>query len=78
MQFMTEAVFIALTGGIIGTLIGLTLPFSVRLFTDYHVPISGLSAIIAISASVLVGVIFGTVPAGRAAALDPIESLRYE
>lgn len=78
MQFLTESVFIALTGGIIGTLIGLALPLSVRWFTDYRIPISGLSAIIAIVVSLLVGVIFGTVPAGRAAALDPIESLRYE
>jgi putative ABC transport system permease protein len=78
MQFLTESVFIALTGGIIGTIIGLAVPFSARFLTDYRIPISGLSAIIAIVVSVLVGVIFGTVPAGRAAALDPIESLRYE
>lgn len=78
LQFLTESVFIALTGGVIGTLIGLALPLSLRYFTDYHIPISGLSAIIAIVVSMLVGVIFGTVPAGRAASLDPIESLRYE
>ena len=78
LQFLTESIFIALTGGVIGTVIGLAVPYSVRFFTDYHIPISGLSAIIAILVSVLVGVIFGTVPAGRAAALDPIESLRYE
>jgi putative ABC transport system permease protein len=78
MQFLTEAVFIALTGGVIGTIIGLALPFSIRFLTSFRVPISGLSAIIAIVVSTLVGVIFGTVPAGRAASLDPIESLRYE
>jgi putative ABC transport system permease protein len=50
----------------------------VRFFTDYHVPISGLSAIVAIVVSTLVGIIFGTVPATRAAQLDPVESLRYE
>jgi putative ABC transport system permease protein len=78
MQFLTEAVFIALTGGFIGTIVGLALPFSVRFLTSFRVPISGLSAIIAIVVSTLVGVVFGTVPAGRAASLDPIESLRYE
>jgi putative ABC transport system permease protein len=78
MQFMTEAVFIALTGGVIGTVIGLALPFSVRFFTNYRIPISGLSAIIAIVTSTIVGVIFGTLPATRAAQADPIESLRWE
>ena len=78
MQFMIEAVFIALTGGVIGTIIGLALPFSVRFLTSYRIPISGLSAIIAILTSTLVGIIFGTLPATRAAQADPIESLRWE
>jgi putative ABC transport system permease protein len=78
MQFMLEAVFIALSGGVVGTLIGLAVPYSARFLTNYRIPISGLSAIIAILVSMIVGVVFGTVPAGRAASLDPIESLRYE
>jgi len=78
MQFLTEAVFIALCGGVIGTLIGLAIPYSIRFLTNFRIPVSGLSAIIAILVSMIVGVVFGTVPAGRAAALDPIESLRYE
>lgn len=77
-QFLAEAVSISLVGGIIGIIIGLALPLSVRWFTDFRIPISGLSAIIAIVVSSLVGVIFGTVPAARAANLDPVESLRYE
>jgi putative ABC transport system permease protein len=77
-QFLSEAILISLVGGIIGIIIGLALPFSVRFFTDYRIPISGLSAIVAILVSSLVGVIFGTVPATRAAQLDPVESLRYE
>ncbi len=77
-QFLAEAVFISLAGGIVGILIGLAVPMSVRWFTDYRIPISGLSAIIAILVSSLVGVIFGTVPATRAASMDPVESLRYE
>ena len=77
-QFMAEAMFISLSGGIVGIIIGLALPFSVRFLTSFRIPISGLSAIIAIAVSTLVGVLFGTVPATRAAQLDPVESLRWE
>ncbi len=77
-QFLSEAVLISLIGGVIGIVIGLAIPFSVRFFTEYRIPISGLSAIIAIVVSSLVGILFGTVPAIRAAQLDPVESLRYE
>ncbi len=77
-QFLAEAMAISLAGGIVGIAIGLLLPLSVRWFTNYRIPISGLSAIIAIVVSSFVGVVFGTVPASRAANLDPVESLRYE
>ncbi|HWX54520.1 MAG TPA: ABC transporter permease [Verrucomicrobiae bacterium] len=78
LQFLTEAVLISLAGGTVGTILGLALPFSVRFFTEYRIPISGLSAIIAITVASLVGVIFGTLPATRAAQLDPVEALHYE
>jgi putative ABC transport system permease protein len=77
-QFLAEAILISLGGGLLGMIIGLGLPFSVRFFSSYRLPVSGLSAIIAIGVSTLVGVLFGTVPASRAAQLDPVESLRYE
>jgi len=77
-QFLAEAVLISLVGGFAGIVIGLAIPYSVRFLTEYRIPISGLSAIIAIVVSSVVGVIFGTVPAARAAQLDPVESLRYE
>ena len=41
LQFLIEAVFISLSGGIIGTILGLAVPYSVRLFTSYRIPISG-------------------------------------
>jgi putative ABC transport system permease protein len=77
-QFLAEAILISLIGGVAGIVIGLAIPYSVRFLTEYRIPISGLSAIIAIFVSSIVGVIFGTVPAARAAQLDPVESLRYE
>jgi putative ABC transport system permease protein len=77
-QFLSEAIFISVGGGLIGVVVGLAVPYSVRFLTEYRLPISGLSAIVAIVVSSLVGIIFGTVPAIRASKLDPVESLRYE
>jgi len=78
LQFLTEAVLISLVGGIVGTVLGLAVPFSLRLFTDFYMPIPFLAALIAIAVSCSVGIGFGTLPAKLAAKLDPIESLRFE
>jgi putative ABC transport system permease protein len=78
LQFLTEAVIISLTGGVVGTIVGLSVPLSIRFFTDYKLPFSWLSVLIALAAATLVGVVFGTVPATRAAQMDPVEALKYE
>ena len=78
LQFLTEAVFLSLSGGLIGTIIGLAVPFSVGLFTPFAIPISYWPAVISLATSVAVGVIFGTLPANRAAVLDPVATLKYE
>jgi putative ABC transport system permease protein len=78
LQFLTEAVFLSLSGGVVGTLLGLAVPVTVNLLTPVHIPMSMTSAVVALLTSVLVGVIFGTLPANRAAALDPVETLKYE
>jgi putative ABC transport system permease protein len=78
LQFLTEAVIISLTGGIAGTIVGLALPVSVRVFTDYQIPITPWSVVIALGSAMVVGIIFGTVPATRAAQLNPVEALKYE
>jgi putative ABC transport system permease protein len=78
MQFLTEAVFLSLSGGLVGTILGLALPLSVGFFTDFSIPVSPWAALIALATSVVVGVIFGTLPANRAAKLDPVATLKYE
>jgi putative ABC transport system permease protein len=78
LQFLTEAAFISLAGGIVGSMVGLAPPLALRFFTDYRLPISTWSVLIALAVATLVGVVFGTVPATRAAQMDPVESLKYE
>ena len=78
-QFLAEAVIISLAGGLAGILIGVAIPLAVQYFTDeVAIPISPLSIVVAFSVSLLVGLIFGIVPANRAARLNPTEALRYE
>jgi len=57
-QFLSEAVLISVGGGLIGVVIGLAVPYSVRFLTEYRLPVSGLSAIVAIVVSSLVGILF--------------------
>ncbi len=78
MQFLTEAVFLSLSGGILGTLIGLAIPLSVKFLTPFEIPVSYWSAVISLLTCVAVGVFFGMLPATRAAALDPVDTLKYE
>jgi putative ABC transport system permease protein len=78
-QFLTESVALSLAGGVIGILVGVSIPLSVRFFTDaIRVPISPMSVVVAFLVSLAVGVIFGMLPANRASQLNPTEALRYE
>ena len=77
-QFLSEACALSIGGGLIGVLIGLGFPYSLRFFTEYRIPVSGWSVIAGIVISSLVGILFGILPAARASQLDPVESLRRE
>jgi putative ABC transport system permease protein len=78
LQFLAEAVLISLSGGIVGTVLAMALPFSIAFFTGYRLQVSWLSAVIAILVSCAVGIAFGTFPAVRAARMDPVQALKYE
>jgi len=78
-QFLVEAMILSLSGGLLGIVVGVAIPASVRLFVDnVEIPISMLSIAIALAVSSAVGLIFGMLPASRAARLNPTEALRYE
>ena len=78
LQFLTEAMMVSLTGGIVGILVGVAIPLSVELFADIRIPISPVAIVVAFGVSCMVGLIFGILPANRAAHLNPTEALRYE
>jgi putative ABC transport system permease protein len=78
LQFLSEAVFISLLGGLMGTGLALAVPLALRIFTPYAVRISYWSVILAVGAACAVGVVFGTMPALRAARLSPVDAMRHE
>ncbi len=78
-QFLTEAVLVSLSGGVIGILVGISIPLSVQFFVDsVQIPISTTAIVVAFGVSMMVGLIFGMLPANRASKLNPTEALRYE
>jgi putative ABC transport system permease protein len=79
MQFLLEAVLLSIGGGLVGILFGIAGPLAVNFFVEgIHIPISMLSIVIAFAVSFAVGLVFGLLPANRAARLNPTEALRYE
>lgn len=78
-QFLTEAVVLSLLGGGVGVLIAILSGFIVSaLVPNLAVTVQLSSVLLATIISVMVGVFFGSYPAGRAARLNPIDALRYE
>jgi putative ABC transport system permease protein len=78
-QFLLEAVMLSLSGGMAGILLGIAMPLSVQYFVEgLRIPISITSIVVAFAVSCLVGLVFGLLPANRAARLNPTEALRYE
>ena len=78
LQFLVEAMMVSLSGGVLGILVGVAIPLSVQVFADIRIPISPVAIVVAFGVSCLVGLIFGILPANRAARLSPTEALRYE
>jgi ABC-type antimicrobial peptide transport system permease subunit len=78
LQFLTEAVVLTFSGGVVGVFLGWIISWSVKYFNLYQTKVSLLSILLAVAVSAAIGIIFGYYPAKRAAKLNPIEALRYE
>jgi putative ABC transport system permease protein len=77
-QFIVEATILSFGGGVIGIVLAFAIDLVVRVLTDLQPVIYWQTVVLAAGVSFLVGVIFGSVPALKAARRDPIEALRAE
>ena len=77
-QFLIESIVLSLTGGFIGIVLGVIVSISIPKFLGWPTLVSSLAIIGSVIFSAAVGIFFGYYPARKAAALDPIEALRYE
>jgi putative ABC transport system permease protein len=77
-QFFMETIIIAQLGGIFGTIFGVLIGFGISKAADFEFVIPWFAMFLAFVISFIVAIVSGTIPAMKAAKLDPIEALRYE
>jgi putative ABC transport system permease protein len=77
-QFLVEAATLTLTGGLIGVAVGLLFGQLVKLAFGFDSGVPVWSAVVATLVSIAIGLVFGLLPANRAARMNPVEALRHE
>jgi len=77
-QFLIESIVLSLTGGMIGIILGVAMSLAIPKLLGWPTLVSSMAIIGSVLFSAAVGIFFGYYPARKAAALDPIEALRYE
>lgn len=77
-QFLIEAILLSVTGGVIGVVFGILASFGVNTFAKWPIVIQPWSVLISFVVCSATGIFFGWYPAKKAAAMDPIEAIRYE
>ena len=78
LQFLVESVVMSLVGGVIGIAAGLGGASLIGRFAGWSTAVPGMAVVLAVGFSAAVGIVFGFYPARKAAALRPIQALRYE
>jgi putative ABC transport system permease protein len=78
LQFLVEAVTLSLIGGVVGITMGLAGSYAIAYFARWRTLVSPEAVVVAFGFAAAVGVFFGFYPARKAAALNPIDALRYE
>ena len=77
-QFLIESIVLSLMGGMVGIVLGIALSLAIPAFLGWPTLVSMMAIVGSVLFSAAVGIFFGYYPARKAAALDPIEALRYE
>lgn len=77
-QFLSEAILISISGGVIGIALGVIFAVMIQRTTGILTIVKPVSIVVSFGVSAFIGILFGYMPAKRASDQDPVESLRYE